>query len=183
MIYPVYIYGSPVLRKEAEEITADYPGLKQLVSDMHDTMRASNGIGLAAPQIGLPIRVFVIDLAPYAEDEPRLANSKRTFINPEIYDESDVEVLMSEGCLSLPGLNEDVYRPETIRIRWFDENFEAHDEEFDGYEARCIQHEYDHLDGKLFVDHLSTLRKTMMRNRLSSMSKGKYHAAYKTKQK
>lgn len=183
MIYPVYVYGSPILRKEAEEVAKDHPELQQLVSDMHDTMRASNGVGLAAPQIGLPLRMFVIDLSPYADEEPRLAESKRTFINPEIYEESDMEVLMSEGCLSLPGLNEDVYRAEKIRIRWVDENFAPHDGEFDGYEARTIQHEYDHLDGKLFVDHLSALRKTMMRGKLASMSKGKYSAKYKTRQK
>lgn len=183
MIYPVYVYGSPILRDEAKEVPKDYPDLKQLAGDMHDTMRASNGVGLAAPQIGLPLRMFVIDLSPYADEEPRLADSKRTFINPEIYEESDMEVLMSEGCLSLPGLNEDVYRAEKIRIRWMDEDLAEHDEEFDGYEARVIQHEYDHLDGILFVDHLSSLRKTMMRNRLSAMSKGKYSAKYKTKQK
>ena len=183
MIYPVYVYGSPILRKEAEDVAKDYPDLRQLVSDMHDTMRASSGVGLAAPQIGLPLRLFVIDLSPYADEEPKLADSKKAFINPEIYDESDMEVLMSEGCLSLPGMNEDVYRAEKVRLRWMDENFEQHDQEFDGYEARVIQHEYDHLDGKLFVDHLSALRKTMMRNRLSAMSKGKYSAKYKTKQK
>ncbi len=183
MIYPVYVYGSPILRREAENVAKDHPELRQLASDMHDTMRASNGVGLAAPQIGLPLRMFVIDLSPYADEEPHLAASKRTFINPEIYDEGDFEVLMSEGCLSLPGLNEDVYRPEKIRIRWMDENFAPHDEEFEGHEARVIQHEYDHLDGKLFVDHLSALRKTMMRGKLASMSKGKYSAKYKTRQK
>ena len=183
MIYPVYVYGSQILRGEAGEVAADYPELQQLVADMHDTMRASNGVGLAAPQIGIPLRMFVIDLSPYADEEPHLAESKRTFINPEIYDESDVEVLMSEGCLSLPGLNEDVYRPEKIRIRWVDENFAPHDREFEGHEARVIQHEYDHLDGRLFIDHLSALRKTMMRGKLSSMSKGKYSARYKTRQK
>ncbi len=183
MIYPVYVYGSPILRKEAEEVAPGHPGLLQLVADMHDTMRASNGVGLAAPQIGLPLRMFTIDLSPYADEEPHLAASKRTFINPEIYDEGDVEVLMSEGCLSLPGLNEEVYRPEKIRVRWVDENFAPHDAEFEGHEARVIQHEYDHLDGKLFVDRLSALRRAMMRGKLSSMSKGKYSARYKTRQK
>lgn len=183
MIYPIYVYGSSVLRREAEQVAPDYPDLKKLVSDMHDTMRSSNGVGLAAPQIGLPLRMFVIDLSPYADEEPRLADSKRAFINPEIYEESDMEVLMAEGCLSLPGLNEDVYRAEKIRIRWVDEDFVEHDQEFDGYEARVIQHEYDHLDGRLFVDHLSGLRKTLLRNKLSNMTKGKYTAAYKTKQK
>lgn len=183
MIYPVYVYGSSVLRKEAEPVAADYPDLKKLIEDMHETMRASNGVGLAAPQIGLPIRIFVIDLSPYADEEPRLADSKRVFINPEIYEESDMEVLMAEGCLSVPGLNEEVYRPEKIKIRWMDENLVEHDQEFDGYEARVIQHEYDHLDGHLFVDHLSALRKTLLRNKLSNMSKGKYTASYKTRQK
>lgn len=181
MIYPVYIYGSPVLRREPEEVRRDHPELKKLVADMHETMHASRGVGLAAPQIGLPLRMFVIDLSPYAEDEPELANSKYAFINPEIYWEDEEEVEMEEGCLSIPGLSEDVFRPERVRIRWVDEDFAAHDAEFGGMAARVIQHEYDHLDGTMFVDRLSPLRRTMLRNRLAAMSKGKYEAAYKTK--
>jgi peptide deformylase len=148
---------------------------------MHETMKASSGVGLAAPQIGLALNMFVVDLSPYADDDPALADSKRTFINPEIYWEDETEVAMEEGCLSIPGLNEDVFRPERVRIRWVDERFVPHDAEFGGYEARVIQHEYDHLRGKMFVDRLSPLRRTMLRNRLVAMSKGKYEAAYKTK--
>ncbi len=181
MIHPVYVYGSPVLRREADPVLRDHPDLKTLIEDMHQTMRVSNGVGLAAPQVGLPLRMFVIDLTPYADEHPEYADSRRAFINPEIYWESDVEVAMEEGCLSIPGLNEDVYRPEKIRIRWVDEEWVAHDEEFDDFEARVIQHEYDHLLGKMFVDRLSPLRRTMLRNRLLAMSKGKYEAAYKTK--
>lgn len=182
MIYPVYVYGSPVLRREADEVARDYPELKTLAEDMHTTMRASNGVGLAAPQIGLPIRMFVIDLTPHADEHPEYADSRRTFINPEIYDEGDTEICMEEGCLSLPGLNEDVWRPEKVRMRWVDEDWMPHDEEFEGYQARVIQHEYDHLLGKMYVDRVSPLRRTMLRNRLLAMSKGKYEAAYKTKQ-
>lgn len=181
MIYPIHIYGSKVLRGEAAEVAPDYLELKKLVGDMFDTMRSSNGVGLAAPQIGKPLRLFVIDLSPYADEEPRFATLRKVFINPEICESSDEEVLLNEGCLSLPGLNEDVYRPEKIRIRYLDEDFREHDEQLDGFEARVIQHEYDHLDGTLFVDRLSPLRKTMIRNRLLSMSKGKYKASYKTK--
>ncbi len=180
MIHSIYVYGSPVLRRETEHVPQDYPGLKTIVEDMHQTMRVSNGVGLAAPQIGLPLRMFVTDLTPYS-DEPEYADSRRAFINPEIYEESDTEVEMEEGCLSVPGLNEEVWRPERIRIRWVDEDWVAHDQEFDDYFARVIQHEYDHLEGKVFVDRLSPLRRTMLRNRLLAMSKGKYEAAYKTK--
>lgn len=183
MIYPVYIYGSQVLKGEAEDVARDYPDLKQLAADMFETMTASRGVGLAAPQIGKNIRMFVVDLSPYADEYPHLADFKKVFINPEIYWESDMEVLMNEGCLSIPGLNEDVYRPEKIRVRYFDEDFNEHDDEFDGNEARVVQHENDHLDGVLFVDHLSSLRKTLIRGKLNSMSRGKYSAAYKTKQK
>lgn len=182
MIYPVYVYGSTVLRDEAQDITPEFPELKQLISDMFDSMYAANGVGLAAPQIGKPIRVFTIDARMYADEDPSLADFKKAFINPDIYWSSDEGVVMGEGCLSLPGLNEDVCRPDKIRIRYFDEDFKEYDEEYEGYAARVIQHEYDHLDGVLFTDHLSPIRKTLIRGKLSSMGKGKYSAAYKTKQ-
>lgn len=182
MIYPIYVYGSHVLRDETKNIEKDYPEIKKLASDMFETMYLANGVGLAAPQIGLPIRMFVVDITPYAEDYPEYADFKKVFINPEIYWESEEEVSMGEGCLSLPGLNEDVYRPERVRIRWMDEDFNQHDEEFGDYPARVIQHEYDHLEGTVFTDLINPLRKTLIRNKLSSMSKGKYSAAYKTKQ-
>lgn len=181
MIYPVYVYGSPVLRQPARDVEATHPDLKTLVEDMYRTMSASSGVGLAAPQIGLPLRMFVVDLSSWAEDEPSYATFKRAFINPEIYWESDIEESLEEGCLSVPGLNEEVWRPEKIRVRWVDEDFVNHDEEFDGYRARVIQHEYDHLQGKMFVDRLPALKRTMLRNRLAAMSRGKYDASYKTK--
>ncbi len=181
MIYPIYVYGSSVLRKVAENIAPDYPGLQQLVKDMFETMYSSDGVGLAAPQIGKSIRIFVIDATMYGDEYPELADFKKAFINAEIYERDGEEVSMGEGCLSVPGLNENVVRPSRIRIRYVDEQFVAHDEVYEGYAARVIQHEYDHLDGKLYVDHLSPLRKTLLRNKLAAMAKGKYKASYKTK--
>lgn len=182
MIYPIYIYGSQVLRDQAVEIEPDFDDLEQFVADMFETMYASDGVGLAAPQIGRSLRMFVVDTAPMGDDDPDALNFKHAFINPEIYEESDSEVLMNEGCLSLPGIHEDVYRPETIRIRWIDEHFVEHDEQLSGWSARAVQHEYDHIDGIVFTDHLSSLRKTLLRNKLAGMAKGKYSAAYKTRQ-
>ena len=181
MIYPIYVYGSHVLRDETKEIDKDYPEIKKLASDMFETMYSANGVGLAAPQIGLSIRMFVVDITPYAEDYPEYADFKKVFINPEIYWESDEEVSMGEGCLSLPGLNEDVYRPERVRIRWMDEDFNQHDEEFGDYPARVIQHEYDHLDGKLFIDHLSPIRKQLIKSKLNNIIRGKAYCDYRTK--
>ncbi|MCL2560930.1 MAG: peptide deformylase [Rikenellaceae bacterium] len=183
MIRSIHVHGSPVLRQQADEVPRDHADLPQLLADMYETMYASGGIGLAAPQVGVPLRLFVVDLSPYADEEPALLDMKKVFINPEIYDESDEEVLMNEGCLSIPGLTEDVYRPEKIRLRWLDENFEPHDAEFDGHASRVIQHEYDHLVGKIYTDHLSMLRRTLLRGRLSAIARGDYTAKYKTKQK
>lgn len=182
MIYPIYIYGSPVLRKESEDITADYPELKKLVSDMFDTMYAAEGVGLAAPQIGKDIRMFVVDTSPFAKYDSTEANYKRAFINPEIIEESDMEVLMNEGCLSLPGIHEDVYRPEKITIRYFDEDFQQHEDTLEGWPARAVQHEYDHIEGVVFTDLLAPLRKTLLRNKLNTMAKGNFDASYRTKQ-
>ncbi len=181
MVYPIYIYGSSVLRSEAEPVTQEYPNLEQLVADMFETMYASDGVGLAAPQIGKSLRLFVVDVSPFASDDPAAGGFRRVFVNPEIYEVSDEEVLMGEGCLSLPGLHEEVYRPERIRIRYFDEHFTPHDEELDGWRARAVQHEYDHIDGVVFTDHLSPLRRTLIRNKLAAMARGKYSAAYRTK--
>ena len=180
MIYPVYIYGSKVLREECLDITPDYPELAKLISDMFDTMYASNGVGLAAPQIGKAIALVVIDASPMAEDDPTAEGFKRVMINPEIVEESEMEVLMNEGCLSVPGIHEDVYRPETIRINYLDENFVEHDEEFSGYPARVIQHEYDHLEGKVFTDHLSPLRRNLLKSKILKLAKGQYRCSYKT---
>ncbi|MDY3979967.1 MAG: peptide deformylase [Tidjanibacter sp.] len=181
MIYPIYIYGSSVLRKESVDLTPDFPELKQLVEDMFSTMYASDGVGLAAPQIGKDIRLFVVDASPMASDDPKAAGFKRAFINPEIYDESEEEVLMNEGCLSLPGIHEDVYRPETIKVHYWDEEFVEHDEELSGWPARVVQHENDHIEGLVFTDHLTPLRKTLLRNKLKAMASGKFEADYRTK--
>ena len=182
MIYPIYIYGSGVLRKDAEDIPADYPGLKELCEDMFETMYDSDGVGLAAPQIGKSIRLFVIDASPFAEDdEPELKDFRKIFINARIYERFGEEVPFNEGCLSLPGIREDVMRPSKIKIRYMDENFTEHDEEYEGTAARIIQHEYDHLDGKMFVDRLSPLRKTLIKSKLTKLSKGNYKASYRCK--
>ena len=181
MFLPIYIYGSPVLRNESVDITKDYPDLDRFLADLWETMYEADGVGLAAPQVGRNIRVFVVDASVNADEDPRLAGFRTTFINARIYERSGEVVLYGEGCLSLPRLNEDVSRPERIRIRYVDEHFVEHDEEYDGFAARVIQHEYDHLDGKLFVDRLSPLRKTLIKGKLAAMAKGKYKAAYKTK--
>ncbi len=182
MIYPIYVYGSSVLREDARDVPQDYPELKQLVADMFETMYASSGVGLAAPQIGKPLRLFVVDASIYADEEPSLADFKRAFINPEIVEESETGVVMSEGCLSLPGLNEDVLRPESIRIRYMDEDFNEREEELDSFAARVVQHEYDHLEGIVFTDRLSPIRKTLIRSKLNAMGKGRFSAKYKTRQ-
>lgn len=181
MIYPIYVYGSAVLRKESVDIMPDYPGLDSLVESMYETMYESEGVGLAAPQIGKNIRLFVVDLSPFEEKDPVLAEFKKTFINAQIYERTGDHELFEEGCLSVPGIREEVSRPSVIKMRWVDENFVAHDQQFDGIVARVIQHEYDHIDAKLFVDHLSPLRKTLLKSKLIAMSKGKYSADYKTK--
>ena len=181
MIYPIVIYGSQVLRNVSEDITPDYPELKKLIEDMWITLAEAEGVGLAAPQIGKNIRLFIVDCTPWGEDIPELADFKRVFINAEIYERSEETELFEEGCLSLPGLHENVRRSTTIRMRYLDENFVEHDEEFDGFRARAIQHEYDHLEGKVFTDRLSPLRRQLLKGKLSGMSKGKYRCAYKTK--
>ena len=175
--------GDEVLTKRCKEVTEVTPRIRELIEDMLETMYEANGVGLAAPQIGKDIRLFVVDASGFADIDPTAKDFKKVFINPEIVEESDVEVLLNEGCLSVPGIHEDVYRPETIRINYLDENFEEHEEELTGWPARVVQHEYDHLDGYVFTDRLSTLRKTLLRNKLTAMAKGKYSAAYRTKQK
>ncbi len=181
MIYPIVIYGSPVLRNKSVDIAPDYPELKKLVDDMFLTLAEAEGVGLAAPQIGKNIRLFVVDCTPWAEDDPSLADYKRAFINAEIYERSEQTSLFNEGCLSLPGLHEDVCRPVSIRMRYVDENFVEHDEEFDGMPARVIQHEYDHIEGQVFTDHLSPLRRNLLKSKMVKLANGKYRCAYKTK--
>ena len=181
MIYPIVIYGSQILRNESVDITPDYPELKKLIDDMWITLAEAEGVGLAAPQIGKNIRLFIVDCTPWGEDDPSLADYKRVFINPEIYEESEETSLFEEGCLSLPGLHENVRRPVTIRMRYLDENFVEHDEEFTGKPARVIQHEYDHIEGLVFTDHLAPIRKNLIKNKLQKMARGSYKAFYKTK--
>jgi peptide deformylase len=182
MILPIYTYGQGVLRKECEEIDATYPQLPQLISDMWETLDKSEGIGLAAPQVGLPIRLVVIDLTPLAEDYPEYEGFKRVYLNPYIeeYDESEKET-MDEGCLSLPGLHEKVTRPTRIRVSWQDENWEEHEEWVDGYLARVMQHEFDHLDGVLYTDHVKGLRRQLLMPKLQGLSKGRFSCNYKVK--
>ena len=181
MILPMYLYGQPVLRKVAEPIEKDYPGLQTLIDNMFETMYKSDGVGLAAPQIGLGIRVVVIDASPMAEEEPSLANSKMALINPHIESFEGDNVSMEEGCLSLPGIHESVTRKNTIHITYMDENFVEHDEVISGYLARVIQHEYDHLEGHVFTDRISPIRRQLITNKLQNIAKGKVNCNYKTK--
>jgi peptide deformylase len=180
MTYPIVIYGHPVLRKVAEEIDKDYPRLQQFIADMFETMYNSEGLGLAAPQVGRSIRLFVIDGAPVAEDEPELADFKKVFINAHITEKCGELKPMSEGCLSIPRLREEVNRESHIRIEYYDENWVFHNDVYDGYKARIIQHEYDHLDGILFTDKVNPLRKRLLKGKLTAISKGNFEADYKT---
>ena len=181
MILPIYLYGQTVLRKVAEDITPDYPELNKLIEDMFETMHAAEGIGLAAPQIGLAIRLVVVDLDVLSEDFPEFKDFRRVYINAEILETSEDTESMEEGCLSLPGIHEKVTRPTRIHVKYLDENFVEHDEWVDGYLARVMQHEFDHLEGKVFADRLSPLRRQMNKNRLMNLLKGKAHCTYKTK--
>ena len=181
MILPVYVYGQPVLRKVAEDITPDYPNLKELIQNMFETMDHADGVGLAAPQIGLPIRVVVVDLDVLSEDYPEYKGFRKAYINAHILEVSGEEVSMEEGCLSLPGIHESVKRGNKIRVKYLDEDLVEHDEIVEGYLARVMQHEFDHLDGKMFIDHLSPLRKQMIKGKLNAMLKGKAHCTYKVK--
>lgn len=186
MIYPIVAYGDPVLRKETEEIDKDYPKLDVLLEDMFETMYAAYGIGLAAPQIGKPIRMFIVDASPFAEDEDLseeernyLGNFKKVFINAQIVEETGNEWAFNEGCLSIPEVREDVFRQETITIEYFDENFEKHIETISGIAARIIQHEYDHIEGVLFTDKLSPLKKRLIKKKLTNISKGNIQVDYR----
>lgn len=181
MILPIVAYGDPVLKKVALDIEPSYPGLKELISNMYDTMYQARGVGLAAPQVGFSIRIFVIDGAPYEEDTAELKGFKKVFINAHRLEEEGEEWLFNEGCLSIPDIREEVSRKETIRIRYLDENFTEHTDTFSGIAARIIMHEYDHIDGKLFTDYLSPLKKRMLKNRLESITKGQIKVDYKMK--
>jgi peptide deformylase len=193
MILPIVAYGDPVLRKVAEPISADYPNLSGLISDMFETMYAARGVGLAAPQIGKSIRLFIVDAAAFSEDEDepdgkskdpeliKLTGFKKVFINARIIEESGTAWNFSEGCLSIPLIREDVPRLPKINIQYLDENFREHHESFDGIAARIIQHEYDHIEGKLFVDRISPLRRKMIRGKMNDISKGMVSVDYRMK--
>lgn len=181
MKLPVYLYGHPVLRKQSTDITPDYPELKKLVADMFETMYASEGVGLAAPQIGRNDRIVVIDADPVGDSFPECAGRKFTLINP-VVEVLDGEVCSrAEGCLSLPGLSEDVKRVEHIRLSWADEDFNPHSEEISGFLARIVQHECDHLEGKVYIDHISPIRKQLIRSKLNNIVNGKTRCDYPVK--
>jgi len=180
MIFPVVVYGHPVLRKVAKEIDQDYDKLDQFIQNMFETMYFSEGIGLAAPQVGKSIRLFVIDATPLEDEEPELKDFKKAFINPKMIERTGDKSAFNEGCLSIPNIREEVERESMIRIQYYDETFRYHDEYYDGTISRIIQHEYDHLRGILFTDLVSPLRKRLLRGKLLAISKGKFEASYKT---
>ncbi|SHM73754.1 peptide deformylase [Polaribacter sp. KT 15] len=186
MILPIVAYGDPVLRKVATEITKDYPDLEKLITNMKETMYNASGVGIAAPQIGKAIRLFVIDASPFAEDEElsekdrtALKDFNKVFINAKIIEEEGEEWVFNEGCLSIPDVREDVIRKPNITIEYLDENFEKHRESLDGLAARVFQHEYDHIEGILFTDKLSSLKKRIIKKKLENISKGKIRADYR----
>ena len=181
MKLPVYLYGHPVLRNISQPVKADYPELKTLIANMYETMYASEGVGLAAPQIGRNDRIVVIDADPVAETFPECAGRKFTLINPEIEILDGDTCSRAEGCLSLPGLSENVSRVEHIRLKWVDEDFNEHEEEISGFLARIVQHECDHLDGKLYIDHISLIRKQLIRGKLHNIVEGKIRCDYPAK--
>ncbi|REE24802.1 peptide deformylase [Winogradskyella pacifica] len=186
MILPIVAYGDAVLKKEAKEIDKDYPKLKELIDNMYETMYGAYGVGLAAPQIGLAIRLFLVDTSPFADDEDlsekeseQMKDFKKTFINARILEEEGDEWAFNEGCLSIPDVREDVFRKPKIKIQYQDENFDTHVEEYDGLIARVIQHEYDHIEGILFTDKLSSFKKRLIKGRLTNISKGKIKIDYR----
>lgn len=178
-VLPITAYGHPILRKVAEEIDKDYPGLETLIEDMFETMYATSGVGLAAPQINKSIRLLVLDASPFADETPEAEGFIRALINPKIIEESGEEWTFNEGCLSIPEIREDVVRKPIIRIQYYDENWVFHDETFTSVMARIIQHEYDHLEGILFVDRIHSMRKMLIKRKLMDISKGNIDAKYK----
>ena len=188
MIRPILAYGAPILKKKAEDVNEDYPNLSKLIEDMWETMYASNGVGLAAPQIGLSVRILVVDASPFALNEEldpieaqTLETFKKVFINPKMIKEEGDPWTFNEGCLSIPDVREDVNRHEQITIQYRDEKFQLHTEIFNGLVARVIQHEYDHIEGILFTDHLSSLKRRLIKNKLISISKGLISVDYPMK--
>ena len=188
MVLPIVAYGDPVLRRVGKDIDKDYPGLEELIENMKETMKNAQGVGLAAPQVGRDIRLFLIDASPFSENEDLeeeerafLKDFKRTFINARIVEEQGDEWAFNEGCLSIPNINEDVYRPEIIHVEYLDEDFEERQETLTGLAARIFQHEYDHIEGILFTDKLSSLKKRLLKKKLENISKGKVDVSYRMK--
>ena len=185
MIYPIVVYGDPVLKKRGKDIKEGELDVKQLAEDMFETMENASGVGLAAPQIGMSIRMFVVDATPMAddedEDEEGLSGFKKVFINPEIINEEGEEWSFEEGCLSIPDIREAIDKQEELTIRYFDENWEEHEETFDGVKARIIQHEYDHIEGILFTDHLTPFKRRILKGKLQNISKGNVKTSYRIK--
>jgi len=179
MILPIRAYGDPVLRKKCKDIDSQYPELSSLIENMLETMDSSNGVGLAAPQIGLPIRLFVIDSTHMYDNEKD--GIRKVFINPQMIEEYDDEWTFEEGCLSIPHIRENVERNATITLQYQDENFNTHEEEFDGMTARVIQHEYDHIEGVLFIDHISALKRRLIKGKLNDIKKGNISVDYRMK--
>jgi len=178
MILPIVAYGSSVLRKDTVEVTPDYEGLSDLINNMFETMYKAEGIGLAAPQVGRSLRLFIVDASPIGEDDETVRDFKRVFINPKILEYIGEEVTYNEGCLSIPGIHESVTRRNGFRMKYFDENFQEHEEVFEGMRARVMNHEYDHLDGIMFTDLLSPLKKRLLKGKLTAIGKGKIHTSY-----
>ena len=188
MILPIIAYGSPVLKKKAEDISKDYPKFDELLENMFETMYNASGVGLAAPQIGLSIRLFIVDAKPFSEDESlsdleknELESFKRVFINPQIIEENGIEWDFNEGCLSIPDVHEDIFRKPEITVEYLDENFTPQKEKLSGLAARVVQHEYDHIEGVLFTDRISNLKKRLIKSKLTNISKGKIEVGYKMK--
>ncbi len=179
MIYPIVIYGNPILAKPAHDVDRDYKDLQTLIKDMFATLVRADGVGLAAPQIGLPLKLFIVDLSALADDDPSFKDYKKVFINAEITAYNDEEDTYEEGCLSLPGISEVVKRPTGITIHYFDENWQEHTEEITGFPARAIQHEYDHTCGHVFVEKISPIRRQMIVSKLNALRKGKVSCRYK----
>lgn len=181
MILPVYLYGQPVLRKEAELVPQDYPDLKQLIKDMYETMYHADGVGLAGPQVGLPLQVLVIDADVLKDDFPECKGFKRAMINPVFLEKSEETVSMEEGCLSLPGIHEKVARSVKIKIKYRDEDWQEHEEELFGFAARVVQHECEHLTGHVFIDNISAIRRQLNKSKLNSIIKGTARCSYRAK--
>ncbi|MCQ2288616.1 MAG: peptide deformylase [Muribaculaceae bacterium] len=182
MVLPIYLYGHPVLRAVSEPVTQDYPKLDELIANMKETMYASDGIGIAAPQVGVNIKLVYIDVDVLGDDMPELKDVRFVLINPEVtVIEDGEEISREEGCLSLPGIHEGVKRIEKINLKWTDENWEQHEQVIEGYLARVVQHECDHLDGKVFIDHISPIRKQLNRAKLNNIVKGNVRCSYRTR--